>query len=60
MAFLSFVADNAGPERRGHIVDWVENASFACLNKLFEIDAKERHYGTLLTARNLMAVVRES
>ena len=60
MAFLSFVADNAGPERKGHIVDWVEKASFACLNKLFEIDANERHYGTLLTARNLMAVVRES
>ncbi|RVW71042.1 hypothetical protein CK203_057827 [Vitis vinifera] len=49
-----------GPERRGHIVDWVEKASFACLNKLFEIDAKERHYKTLLSARNLMAVVRES
>ncbi|RVW82711.1 hypothetical protein CK203_046961 [Vitis vinifera] len=49
-----------GPERRGHIVDWVERTSFACLNKLFEIDAKERHYATLLTARNLMAVVRES
>ena len=60
MTFLSFVADNVGPERRGHIVDWVEKTSFACLNKLFEIDAKERHYGTLLTARNLMAVVRES
>ena len=60
MTFLSFVADNAGPERRGHIVDWVEKASFACLNKLFEIDAKERHYETLLTARNLMVVVRES
>ncbi|RVW64233.1 hypothetical protein CK203_046318 [Vitis vinifera] len=49
-----------GPEKRGHIVDWVEKASFACLNKLFEIDAKERHYKTLLSARNLMAVVRES
>ena len=60
MVFLSLVADNAGPERRGHIVDWVEKASFACLNKLFEIDAKERHYKTLLSARNLMAVVRES
>ncbi|RVW81411.1 hypothetical protein CK203_035179 [Vitis vinifera] len=44
-----------GPER-GAIVDWVEKASFACLNKLFEIDAKERHYKTLLSARNLMAV----
>ena len=60
MVFSSFVAVNAGPEKRGHIVDWVEKASFACLNKLFEIDTKERHYGTLLTARNLMAVVRES
>ena len=60
MAFLSLFADNAGPKRRGHIVDWVEKASFACLNKLFEIDVKERHYGTLLTARNLIAVVRES
>ncbi|KAL6313050.1 hypothetical protein AAG906_012101 [Vitis piasezkii] len=49
-----------GPDRRGHIVDWVGKASFACLNKLFEIAAGERHYGTLLTARNLMAVVRES
>ena len=60
MVFLFLVADNAGPERRGHIVDWVERTSFACLNKLFEIDAKERHYATLLTARNLMAFVRES
>ena len=38
----------------------MEKTSFACLNKLFEIDAKERHYATLLTARNLMAVVWES
>ena len=60
MTFLSLVADNAGPDRRSHIVDWVEKTSFACLNKLFEIDAGERHYETLLTTRNLMAVVRES
>ena len=53
-------AVNVGPELRGHLVDWVEKASFACLSKLFEIDAKERHYKTLLSARNLMAVVRES
>ncbi|KAL6329088.1 hypothetical protein AAG906_007378 [Vitis piasezkii] len=45
---------------KGHLVDWVEKASFACVSKLFEIDAKERHYKTLLSARNLMAVVRES
>ena len=60
MEFLSFVAVNVGPEKRGHLVDWVEKASFACLSNLFEIDAKERHYKTLLSARNLMAVVRES
>ena len=60
MEFLSFVAVNVGPEKRGHLVDWVEKASFACLSKLFEIDAKERHYKTLLSARKLLAVVRES
>ncbi|RVW77133.1 hypothetical protein CK203_054279 [Vitis vinifera] len=43
----------------GHLVDWVEKASFGCLSKLFEIDAKERQCKTLLTARNLTAVVRE-
>ncbi|RVW63602.1 hypothetical protein CK203_057401 [Vitis vinifera] len=48
-----------GAEKRGHLVDWVEKASFGCLSKLFEIDAKERRCKTLLTARNLMAVVRE-
>ena len=40
-------------------MDWVEKASFSCLSKLFEIDAKERQCKTLLTAQNLMAVVRE-
>ena len=60
MVFSSFVAVNVDPELRGHLVDWVENASFACLSKLFEIEAKERHYKTLLSARNLMAVVREA
>ena len=59
MEFLSFVAVNVGPEKRGHLVDWVEKASFDRLSKLFEIDAKERRYKTLLTARNLTAVVRE-
>ncbi|RVW24415.1 hypothetical protein CK203_093229 [Vitis vinifera] len=48
-----------GPELRGHLVDWVEKASFDRLNKLFEIDAKERQCKTLLIARNLAAVVRE-
>ncbi|RVW61656.1 hypothetical protein CK203_066156 [Vitis vinifera] len=49
-----------GPDKRGHVVEWVEKASFARLNKLFEIAAAERHYETLLTARNLLAVIRES
>ncbi|RVW71625.1 hypothetical protein CK203_052644 [Vitis vinifera] len=51
--FSPFVADNAGLELRGHLVDWVEKASFACVCKLFEIDPKERAYKTLLSARNL-------
>ena len=37
----------------------MEKASFDRLNKLFEITAVERHHQTLLTARNLLAVVRE-
>ncbi|XP_059598719.1 receptor-like protein EIX1 [Vitis vinifera] len=49
-----------GLELRGHLVDWVEKASFACVCKLFEIDPKERAYKTLLSARNLIVVVRES
>ena len=57
--YLWFV-DNAGSDRRGHVVEWVEKASFVRLNKLFEITAAERQYVTLLTARNLLAVVRES
>ncbi|RVW72783.1 hypothetical protein CK203_049195 [Vitis vinifera] len=44
-----------GLELRGHLVDWVEKASFACVCKLFEIDPKERAYKTLLSARNLIA-----
>ena len=59
MVFSTLVVVNVGPEKRGHLVDWVEMAYFACLSKLFEIDAKERQCKTLLTARNLMAVVRE-
>ena len=55
----SLVADNAGPDKRGRVVEWVEKASFDRLNKLFEITAAERHHQTLLTARNLLVVVRE-
>ncbi|RVW28772.1 hypothetical protein CK203_089225 [Vitis vinifera] len=48
-----------GTHERGRLVEWVEKASFDSLNKLFEITIVERHYQTLLIARNLLAVVRE-
>ncbi|RVW89501.1 hypothetical protein CK203_043592 [Vitis vinifera] len=48
-----------GSDKRGRVVEWVEKASFARLNKLFEITAAKRHHETLLTARNLLAVVQE-
>ncbi|KAL6337687.1 hypothetical protein AAG906_037280 [Vitis piasezkii] len=38
-----------GPDKRGRVVEWVEKASFARLNKLFEITSAERHHETLLT-----------
>ena len=41
------------------MVEWVEKASFDRLNRLFKITSVERHYQTLLTAWNLLAVVRE-
>ena len=41
------------------MVEWVEKASFDRLNRLFEITSIERHYQTLLSARNLLTVVRE-
>lgn len=37
----------------------MEKASFDLLNKLFEIITIERHHHTLLSTRNLLAVVRE-
>ena len=37
----------------------MEKALFDRLNKLFEITAVERHHQMLLSARNLLAVVRE-
>ena len=56
---ISLVADNTGMDKRGRVVEWVEKTSFDRLNKLFEITAAERHHQTLLTARNLLAFVRE-
>ncbi|RVW61439.1 hypothetical protein CK203_032029 [Vitis vinifera] len=44
-----------GMNKRGRVVE----ASFDRLNKLFEITAVKRHHQTLLTARNLLAIVRE-
>ncbi|RVW65448.1 hypothetical protein CK203_022166 [Vitis vinifera] len=57
--FSKLYLKNSGSGMRGHLVDWVEKASFACVCKLFEIDPKERAYKTLLSARNLIEVVRE-
>ena len=42
------------------MVEWVEKASFARLNRLFEINASKRNYQTLLSSWNLLAVVRET
>lgn len=41
-------------------MEWVENASFNRLNRLFEITANERNFQTLLSTRNLLVVVWES
>lgn len=49
----------ADKERRGRLVEWVEKASFDRLNKLFMIASKEQNHQTLLTARNLLAVIQE-
>ncbi|RVW23190.1 hypothetical protein CK203_099567 [Vitis vinifera] len=46
-------------ERKGCLVEWVEKASFVCLNKLFEITSSERNHQTLLYARNLLTIIRE-
>lgn len=46
-------------KKKGWLVEWVEKASFKLLNKLFVISASKRHHQTLLTNRNLLAVIRE-
>ena len=53
------VVGNIGTSKRGCLVEWVEKVSFDRLTKLFEITATKRHYQTMLTAQNLLAVVRE-
>lgn len=47
-------------KKRGRLVEWVEKAFFDQLNKLFVISANKWHYQTLLTYRNLLAMVQES
>ncbi|RVW95046.1 hypothetical protein CK203_040106 [Vitis vinifera] len=39
------------PGKRDRLVEWAEKASFACLNKLFEITAVERNHHMLLSPR---------
>ena len=54
-----FVLVCADQEIRGHLVEWVEKASFDRLNKLFVISSLEWNHQTLLSAQNLLAVIRE-
>ena len=51
---------DAGTDRRGCLVEWVEKASFLLLNKLFEIVPSERNYQTLLSIWNLVALAQDS
>ena len=51
---------DAGTDRRGRLVEWVEKASFLRLNKLFEIVPSERNYQTLLSIWNLAALAQDS
>ena len=50
----------AGKDKRGKLVEWVEKASFARLNRLFEIAAAERSYEMLLSVQNLCLVTQVS
>lgn len=45
-------------EKKGRMVEWVEKASFDRLNK-FVITSNEMNNQTLLSAQNLLAVIRE-
>lgn len=54
-----FVLVCADQEIRGRLVEWVEKASFDRLNKLFVISSLEWNHQTLLSARDLLAVIRE-
>lgn len=41
-------------------MEWVDKASFAQLNKLFEISASEQDHHVLLIDKNLQTVVKEA
>lgn len=49
---------NASKENQGRLVEWVENASFARINKLFEINAAERAHNVLLLDKNLQVLIK--
>ena len=53
----SLCSSNASKERRGHLVKWMEKASFARLNKLFKIDVVEWAHNVLLSRKNLLALI---
>lgn len=49
-----------GKDRRDHLVEWVEKSSFACLNKLLEIDQAEQNHGLLLIEKNLRVILAQA
>lgn len=57
---LTFSAlTDIGEDRRGQLVEWVEKVLFDCLNKLFVITSDKRNHQTLVSARNLLAIICE-
>ena len=59
LVLILLVWYDVGKERRDRLVEWVEKALFDRLNKLFVITSNKRNHQTLLSDRNLLAVVRE-
>ena len=53
----SLCSFNAGKERWGLLVEWVEKASFARLNKLFKINDVEQAHNVLLSDKNMQALI---
>ena len=53
----SLCSSNAVKERLGCLVEWIEKASFARLNKLFKINVVEWAYNVLLSNKNLQALI---